>query len=481
MRLNRYLASAGLGSRRSCEELITTGRVTVNGKIVTDLATLIKETDHVSVDGKKEKTEEPCTLVMFKPEGVLCSRDAQGRRKTVFDLLPENTPRLFYVGRLDMDSEGLLIMTNRGELAEQLTHPRFKLPKTYHVELDKDFDFTLVPRFLKGFLIEPGYAQAEAVYKIGHNRVKVVLTQGLKRQIRLMFLKFGYRVKFLRRIQVGELTLGNMKPGEWRMLNDYEIDKYLVNPTRTLEPQPRHFAELRETQPVAKVKTTKKKSLPAHERPFRKPARPAYVKREEAAESGVPEKRYVKRSGRSLSPRTNRDAFKKKFKPRPPQETSPEAEPERKERGERPAFSNRSSSPVRGVSRDRFSAAPRTVRSGASVSSPRGDRREPISHNRSVSREKPRSARPERIAARGTGRPAAAFKSGPRKERTSSERVQKSGRTGASFSSRAERGASSSKRPGRPSRPDFAKREGGSKRPARENSFPKRAGRSVRR
>ncbi|NJK90595.1 MAG: rRNA pseudouridine synthase [Blastochloris sp.] len=231
MRLNRYLASAGLGSRRSCEELIQSGRVLVNGKPVS-LATVVTPSDHVTVDGQGKKPDKPYTLAMFKPEGVLCSRDAQGRRKTVFDLLPEDAPRLFYVGRLDMDSEGLLILTNRGELAQQLTHPSYKLPKTYHVELDRDFDFALVPRFLKGFLIEPGYAKAEGLYKLSHNRVKVVLTQGLKRQIRLMFLKFGYRVKFLRRLQIGELTLGNMRAGEWRFLDDYEVDHLLLGPSR---------------------------------------------------------------------------------------------------------------------------------------------------------------------------------------------------------------------------------------------------------
>lgn len=228
IRLNRYLASAGLGSRRSCEEMITSGRVTINGNPVTELATLVHAGDKVAVDGKGHQPEKKYTLAMYKPAGVLCSREAQGRRKTVFDLLPEDAPRLFYVGRLDMDSEGLLILTNRGELAQQLTHPSHKLPKVYHVELDEPFDFNLVPRFLKGFLIEPGYAKAESVFKMSKNRVKVVLTQGLKRQIRLMFLKFGYRVKSLVRVQIGNLQVGKMKAGEWIFLDDEEIEQLLL-------------------------------------------------------------------------------------------------------------------------------------------------------------------------------------------------------------------------------------------------------------
>jgi 23S rRNA pseudouridine2605 synthase len=304
MRLNRYLASAGLGSRRSCEDLIREGRVNVNGKTVTDLATTVGENDQVSVDGKKQKPDQPYTLAMFKPEGVLCSRDAQGRRKTVFDLLPEDAPRLFYVGRLDMDSEGLLILTNRGELAQQLAHPSFKLPKVYHVELDKDFDFALVPRFLKGFLIEHGYAKAEAVYKIGHNRVKVVLTQGLKRQIRLMFLKFGYRVKFLRRIEIGSLSLGNMKVGEWRFLNDYEVNKLLLAPVVREEEAPKTFGKLRDLSqavPTPSVEKKKakvpvaerygRKSRPASAERYSRPARPARFEKSDRSERSGPPKR----------------------------------------------------------------------------------------------------------------------------------------------------------------------------------------------
>jgi len=223
IRLNKFLASAGHGSRRSCEELIRGGKVVINGKVVTDLATQVKPTDSVLVNGQRCRQEEAVYLLLNKPTGVVCSRIAQGRRKTVFDLVPEDVARLFYIGRLDLDSEGLLILTNDGDAAQKLTHPSHKLEKIYHVELDRDFDFELVPRFVNGFMIEGGYAKAEAMFKMGKRHVKVILTQGLKRQIRLMFLKHGYKVKKLQRTQMGAIKLGKMRPGTYRLLTEDEI------------------------------------------------------------------------------------------------------------------------------------------------------------------------------------------------------------------------------------------------------------------
>ncbi|KAH0533793.1 hypothetical protein FGG08_007555, partial [Glutinoglossum americanum] len=360
--------------------------------VVVDLATTVEETDHVSVDGKKQKPDQPYTLAMFKPEGVLCSRDAQGRRRTVFDLLPEDSPRLFYVGRLDMDSEGLLILTNQGELAQQLTHPSFKLPKVYHVELDKDFDFALVPRFLKGFLIEPGYAQAEAVYKLGHNRVKVVLTQGLKRQIRLMFLKFGYRVKFLRRIEIGSLSLGNMKQGEWRFLNDYEIKKLLLTPSVREEDAPKTFGKTRDPDkevPEAPVKKVRAPNL--RDRIKRTPRRPAFSERTSRPSRPVRPSRFggnddgdrPERSSRTSGPArpTGSTRFSRTERP---------ARPERAGTFERPG---RSSRPLRS---DR-----RPGPAGDSASDRRGpDRSKRFARPEREGRPE-RGSRPERAGVRG--------------------------------------------------------------------------------
>ncbi|MDR0533596.1 MAG: rRNA pseudouridine synthase [Verrucomicrobiales bacterium] len=223
IRLNKFLASAGHGSRRSCEDLIRGGKVVINGKVVTDLATQVKSTDSVLVNGQRCRQEEAVYLLLNKPTGVVCSRIAQGRRKTVFDLVPEDVARLFYIGRLDLDSEGLLILTNDGDVAQKLTHPSHKLEKIYHVELDREFDFELVPRFVNGFMIEGGYAKAEAMFKVSKRHVKVILIQGLKRQIRLMFLKHGYKVKKLQRTQMGAIKLGKMRPGTYRLLTEDEI------------------------------------------------------------------------------------------------------------------------------------------------------------------------------------------------------------------------------------------------------------------
>jgi 23S rRNA pseudouridine2605 synthase len=223
IRLNKFLASAGHGSRRFCDTLIRDGKVVINGKVVTDLATQVKPTDSVVVGGRRCRQEEAVYLMLNKPTGVVCSRISQGRRKTVFDLVPNDLARLFYIGRLDLDSEGLLILTNDGDAAQRLTHPSHKLEKIYHVELDREFDFELVPRFINGFMIESGYAKAEAMFKMGKRHVKVILNQGLKRQIRLMFLKHGYKIKKLQRTQMGTIKLGKMRPGTYRLLTEDEI------------------------------------------------------------------------------------------------------------------------------------------------------------------------------------------------------------------------------------------------------------------
>jgi len=222
-RLNKYLAAAGFGSRRSCEALITEGKVTINGKPVTQLATVVGPNDAVAVNGSRCRSEKPLYLLFNKPAGVVCSRDPQGRRKTVFDFLPPDAPRLFTIGRLDLNSEGLLLLTNDGELAQRLTHPRYKMPKIYHVELNQDYDFALVPRLTKGMTIETGFGKMDAVFKLGRRRLKVILTQGLKRQIRLMFIKQGYRVEKLERVQIASIQMQGLRPGEWRPLDQKEI------------------------------------------------------------------------------------------------------------------------------------------------------------------------------------------------------------------------------------------------------------------
>ncbi len=234
MRRNRYLAAAGLGSRRACEAIITAGRVTINGHVVNVLATTVTPTDAVRVDGRPVQVERPVYVLLNKPAGFLSSRTDPDQRDTVFDLLPADFPRVFHVGRLDRDSEGLLLLTNDGDLSLKLTHPRYKVEKEYEVLLDRPFEMPLSGKLLAGVFItvdppQPGAppervrARAEEVHRLAPNKLKIILRQGLKRQIRLMLLAVGYEVKRLQRVRMGGLKLGKLRPGEWRYLEDREV------------------------------------------------------------------------------------------------------------------------------------------------------------------------------------------------------------------------------------------------------------------
>ena len=261
MRLNRFLASAGLGSRRSCEALITAGKVQLNGQVCVTLATTVGSQDEVIVNGRKLRPQERLYVLLNKPRGILCTAhdDGERGRRTVFDLLPREWPRLFHVGRLDMDSEGLLLLTNDGDLALRMTHPRYKIEKEYDVSLDRRFEPGDALTLCRGVFIAPEddsiyrpkakatanepaaakgeeparqpaparaarvRAKAEAVFPLDGNRVKVVLKQGMKRQIRLMFLQLGYKVRRLVRKRIGPLVDSHLRSGEWRALTPSEV------------------------------------------------------------------------------------------------------------------------------------------------------------------------------------------------------------------------------------------------------------------
>jgi 23S rRNA pseudouridine2605 synthase len=229
MRINRFLAASGEGSRRSCEQLILAGRVTINGHICQNLATEVGDSDFVKVGSRRVLPEKHFYVLLHKPRGYLCTAADTHDRRTIFELLPSHWPRLFHVGRLDRDSEGLLILTNDGDLGLHLTHPRFKIEKEYEVLLDRPFDAAAdTPRLLRGVNIEGGRAKADAVRQLSPVLLRIVLRQGLKRQIRLMLYKVGYEVKRLIRTRIGGLRLTGLRAGDWRALTAAEVKGLLA-------------------------------------------------------------------------------------------------------------------------------------------------------------------------------------------------------------------------------------------------------------
>jgi 23S rRNA pseudouridine2605 synthase len=225
MRINRFLASAGLGSRRACEELVRSGRVLVNNAVVSDLATKVEPDDVVRVGRRIVKPQAHTYLLLNKPKGYLCTRSDERGRKTIFDLVPEERGRLFHVGRLDMESEGLIILTNDGDFAEQLTHPSHLIEKEYEVLINKAFDVAHSGKLLRGMTLEAGRAKMEAVHILAPKKLKIILRQGLKRQIREMLWQVGgYDVHKLVRTRIGGLSDPRLKTGYWRPLDHEEIE-----------------------------------------------------------------------------------------------------------------------------------------------------------------------------------------------------------------------------------------------------------------
>ena len=223
MRLNRFLAAAGVASRRKCDQLIADGRVSINGRVCTDFSAQPSERDHVKVDGKLVHVERPITIALHKPAGFVSTRSDPNVRDTIFDLLPPKFPRLFNIGRLDAQSEGLLLLTNDGDLAQRLTHPRHQVEKEYEVTLDRQWDNIHAQKLLRGIVLDGKRARISHLRSIGPTRLRVMLGQGLNQQIRRMFYAIGYAVKRLVRIRIGNLRLGDLPRGQWRALAKSEL------------------------------------------------------------------------------------------------------------------------------------------------------------------------------------------------------------------------------------------------------------------
>lgn len=226
-RLNKFIASSGLCSRRKADELIEDGKVFVNGKKVTELGFTVEDKDKVVIGGKLVRPVKHEYYRFYKPAGYITTSDDEKGRKTIYDLLPENMYNLKPVGRLDKDSTGLLILTNDGDLINELTHPSVKVPKVYLVTVDSLMHPHEFEKMAKGIEIEPGkiaYADVtvlEADSK--HTTMQIVLYQGMNRQIRKMIEYFGYEVKSLKRIQHATIQLDGLKRGEFKPIKPGQI------------------------------------------------------------------------------------------------------------------------------------------------------------------------------------------------------------------------------------------------------------------
>jgi len=222
MRLNAYLARAGVASRRGAEELIRSGRVRVNGDVA-DLATFVGPNDLVELDGERLEPEPLAYVLLHKPPGVVTTaRDPHGR-PTVVGLV-QHRQRVVPVGRLDADTTGALVLTNDGPLAHRLMHPRYEVDKVYEVEVEGEPDSTALARLEQGVELEDGMTSPAQVRRLGPFRLELTIHEGRKHQVKRMLEAVGHPVRRLHRSRYAGLTLDGLAPGEWRELTHEEVE-----------------------------------------------------------------------------------------------------------------------------------------------------------------------------------------------------------------------------------------------------------------
>ncbi|MCX7746618.1 MAG: rRNA pseudouridine synthase [Clostridia bacterium] len=229
VRLQKYLAECGVASRRKSEELIKSGQVAINGKVVTELGTKVSEKDEVTVEGRLvSQTEQKVYVLLNKPTGYVTTVKDQFGRASVVDLIKEIRERVYPVGRLDYDTSGLLILTNDGELTYHLTHPKHEIEKVYNAFIEGVPTEEEIKRFQEGLKIED-YITSPAKFRIikKENRntwVEIVIHEGKNRQVRKMCEAIGHKVIALKRIAIGSIILGNLEEGKWRYMRNEELD-----------------------------------------------------------------------------------------------------------------------------------------------------------------------------------------------------------------------------------------------------------------
>ena len=229
-RLNKYLASCGVGSRRACDTLVQEGHVEINGQPCLSPAHKVMPGDFVKVDGRRAVAKDNHVIMLHKPRGLVCTKRDELGRDTIYELFPGNMQHLNHVGRLDRDSEGLLVMTNDGTLSQSLIHPSKGIEKEYIVTANQTISDDHLDLFLSGLYTEEGKLKAAEVERLSPRRIRMVLITGHKRQIRMMFKTVGYTVQRLIRIRIGSFELNDIPPGKWRPISEEEIELLKTNP-----------------------------------------------------------------------------------------------------------------------------------------------------------------------------------------------------------------------------------------------------------
>jgi len=234
VRLQKFLADAGVASRRAGEQIILDGRVSVNGQIVRVLGTKVDaEHDKVSVDGRPVGVRKKVYIALHKPLGCVCSHNDELGRPTIYELLPKEWGKVNSVGRLDYNSEGLIFLTNDGQFALRLTHPRYGVRKKYVATVEGEVTGEMLGDFKRGVWHHGEKLQALAGRIVSANRktsvVELELSEGKNREVRRLFESQNLAVKRLQRVQIGKIKLAELKPGRWRTLNETEIKTLISN------------------------------------------------------------------------------------------------------------------------------------------------------------------------------------------------------------------------------------------------------------